>query len=77
MVRNIVGVLMAIGAKEQPTYWVEHVLASKERTEGGVTASSHGLYFLGPTYCDSYNLPNTVRIPQIARDILRTDPLEC
>ena len=77
MVRNIVGVLMAIGAKEQPTYWVEHVLASKERTEGGVTASSHGLYFLGPTYCDSYNLSNTVRIPQIARDILRTDPLEC
>ena len=77
MVRNIVGVLMAIGAKEQPTCWVEHVLASKERTEGGVTASSHGLYFLGPTYCDSYNLPNTVRIPQIARDILRTDPLEC
>ena len=77
MVRNIVGVLMAIGAKEQPISWVEHVLASKERTEGGVTASSHGLYFLGPTYCDSYNLPNTVRIPQIARDILRTDPLEC
>ena len=77
MVRNIVGVLMAIGAKEQPTCWVEHVLASKERAEGGVTASSHGLYFLGPTYCDSYNLPNTVRIPQIARDILRTDPLEC
>ena len=77
MVRNIVGVLMAIGAKEQPTCWVEHVLASKERTEGGVTASSHGLYFLGPTYCNSYNLPNTVRIPQIARDILRTDPLEC
>ena len=29
MVRNIVGVLMAIGAKEQPTCWVEHVLASK------------------------------------------------
>ena len=77
MVRNIVGVLMAIGAKEQPTSWVEHVLASKDRTEGGVTAPSHGLYFLGPTYCDSYYLPETIRIPQIARDILRTDPLEC
>lgn len=77
MVRNIVGVLMAIGAKEEPISWVEHVLLSKDRSEGGVTAPSHGLYFLGPTYCDSYNLPNTVRIPQIARDILRTDPLEC
>ena len=77
MVRNIVGVLMAIGAKERPTSWVEHVLASKDRTEGGMTAPSYGLYFLGPTYCDGYNLPDTVRIPQIARDILRTDPLEC
>ena len=77
MVRNIVGVLMAIGAKEQPISWVKHVLASKDRTKGGVTAPAHGLYFLGPTYCNNYNLPNTVRIPQIARDILRTDPLEC
>lgn len=77
MVRNIVGVLMAIGAKEQPSSWVKHVLASKDRTKGGVTAPAHGLYFLGPTYCNNYNLPNTVRIPQIARDILRTDPLEC
>ncbi|HAN79877.1 MAG: tRNA pseudouridine(38-40) synthase TruA [Gammaproteobacteria bacterium] len=77
MVRNIVGVLMAIGAKEQPISWVNYVLASRDRTKGGVTAPSHGLYFLGPTYCDDYNLPDTVRIPQIARDILRTDPLEC
>jgi tRNA pseudouridine38-40 synthase len=42
-----------------------------------VTAPPHGLYFLGPTYDATFGLPETVRIPQIARDILRIDPLEC
>ncbi len=77
MVRNIVGVLSAIGAEEEPVTWAKQVLDSKDRTEGGVTAPPHGLYFLGPTYDASFDLPETVRIPQIARDILRTDPLEC
>ena len=77
MVRNIVGVLSAIGAQEEPVSWAKQVLESKDRTEGGVTAPPHGLYFLGPTYDASFDLPETVRIPQIARDILRTDPLEC
>jgi len=77
MVRNIVGVLSAIGAQEEPVSWAKQVLDSKDRTEGGVTAPPHGLYFLGPTYDASFDLPETVRIPQIARDILRTDPLEC
>jgi tRNA pseudouridine38-40 synthase len=77
MVRNIVGVLSAIGAREEPVVWAKQVLDSKDRTEGGVTAPPHGLYFLGPTYDVAFELPETVRIPQIARDILRTDPLEC
>jgi len=77
MVRNIVGVLSAIGAQEEPVSWAKQVLDSKDRTQGGVTAPPHGLYFLGPTYDASFDLPETVRIPQIARDILRTDPLEC
>jgi len=77
MVRNIVGVLSAIGAQEEPVSWAKQVLDSKDRTEGGVTAPPHGLYFLGPSYDASFDLPETVRIPQIARDILRTDPLEC
>jgi len=77
MVRNIVGVLSAIGAQEEPVRWAKQVLDSKDRTQGGVTAPPHGLYFLGPTYDASFDLPETVRIPQIARDILRTDPLEC
>ena len=76
MVRNIVGVLTAIGSQEEPVIWARQVLESKDRTKGGVTALPHGLYFLGPTYDDHFGLPKTVRIPQIAKDILRSDPLQ-
>lgn len=77
MVRNIVGVLTAIGAREASVDWSREVLDSKDRTQGGVTAAPDGLYFLGPTYSSEFDLPESVRVPQIARDILRTDPLEC
>lgn len=76
MVRNIVGVLTAIGAQEEPVIWAREILESKDRTKGGVTAPPYGLYFLGPTYDDHFSLPKTVRIPQIAKDILRSDPLQ-
>ena len=76
MVRNIVGVLTAIGSQEEPVIWARQVLESKDRTKGGVTAPPHGLYFLGPTFDDHFGLPKTVRIPQIAKDILRSDPLQ-
>ncbi len=76
MVRNIVGVLTAIGSQEKPVTWARQVLESKDRTKGGVTAPPHGLYFLGPTYDDHFGLPKTIRIPQIAKDILRSDPLQ-
>ena len=76
MVRNIVGVLTAIGSQEEPVIWARQVLESKDRTKGGVTAPPHGLYFLGPTYDDHFGLSKTVRIPQIAKDILRSDPLQ-
>lgn len=76
MVRNIVGVLTAIGSQEEPVVWARQVLESKDRKKGGVTAPPHGLYFLGPTYDDHFGLPKTVRIPQIAKDILRSDPLQ-
>ena len=76
MVRNIVGVLTAIGAGEASVDWSREVLDSRDRTQGGVTAPPDGLYFLGPTYHSEFDLAETVRIPQIARDILRKDPLQ-
>lgn len=52
MVRNIVGVLMAIGARKAPIEWMAQVLAAKSRQSGGVTAPPDGLYLLKITYPD-------------------------
>ncbi len=57
MVRNIVGVLLAIGAGKRPVGWVEHLLAVRDRRQGGVTAPPQGLYFLGVYYPACFNLP--------------------
>ena len=57
MVRNIAGVLMAIGAGEQPVSWTEELLAGKNRQVGGVTAPAHGLYLGGVYYPEKYGLP--------------------
>ena len=65
MVRNIAGVLMAIGQGERPVDWAAEVLASRNRTCGGVTASPDGLYFLHVRYPRVYNLPNHNRIPAL------------
>lgn len=57
MVRNIVGVLSAIGAGEQPPLWAQQVLASRDRTRGGVTAVPGGLYLTAIEYPPEYCLP--------------------
>jgi len=57
MVRNIAGVLMAIGSGEKPVSWVEQLLEQKNRQKGGVTASPHGLYLGGVYYPDEYKMP--------------------
>ena len=57
MVRNIAGVLIAIGQGKQPEDWARTVLESRERTQGGVTADAAGLYFLGPEYPARFGLP--------------------
>ena len=59
MVRNIAGVLMAIGAGEQEIGWAAEVLAHKDRELGGVTAPPHGLYFVKAGYPDEFNIPLT------------------
>lgn len=58
MVRNIAGVLIAIGAGERPTDWAAEVLAARDRTQGGVTAAPGGLYLAGIRYTPSLALPS-------------------
>ena len=56
MVRNIIGVLLAVGAGEQEPWWSREVLESGKRQRGGVTARPDGLYFSGAFYSDHYGL---------------------
>jgi len=57
MVRNIVGVLIAIGAGESEPGWSSEVLETRDRTKGGVTAAADGLYLCGVSYSAGYNFP--------------------
>ncbi len=59
MIRNIAGVLMAIGAKEAPPIWAQQVLDARDRRQGGVTAPPHGLYFVDVKYPEQFSLPAT------------------
>jgi tRNA pseudouridine38-40 synthase len=57
MVRNIAGVLLAVGRGDQPEDYPRRVLEAKDRTQGGVTAPPDGLYFAGVRYPDEYGIP--------------------
>lgn len=57
MVRNIAGVLLAIGAGEQAVEWSAEVLAARDRTLGGITAAPHGLYLVRIDYPEAFDIP--------------------
>jgi tRNA pseudouridine38-40 synthase len=57
MVRNIAGVLIAIGAGERPPEWAGEVLEARQRALGGITAAPHGLYLAQVTYPDEFAIP--------------------
>lgn len=57
MVRNIVGVLLAVGNRKKSPEWVSDMLAAKTRTAAGITAAACGLYFVHATYPEKFALP--------------------
>ena len=57
MVRNLVGVLAKIGCGQAESSWAGEVLASRDRSKGGVTAPPQGLELTRITYPDCYELP--------------------
>jgi len=57
MVRNVAGVLMAIGAGERNPQWAREVLEARDRTVGGITAPPHGLYLTRVDYPEIHGLP--------------------
>ncbi|MBI2786644.1 MAG: tRNA pseudouridine(38-40) synthase TruA [Legionella longbeachae] len=50
MVRNIAGVLIAVGSGKHPVSWVDEVLKAKDRRLGAETAPAYGLYLVQVTY---------------------------
>ncbi|MFA0810644.1 tRNA pseudouridine(38-40) synthase TruA [Microbulbifer epialgicus] len=57
MVRNITGVLMAVGRGERAPIWVKEVLDQYDRSAGGVTAPPFGLYLVDVQYPQEFQLP--------------------
>lgn len=56
MVRNIAGVLMAVGSGRKPVQWVYDVLLAKDRKMGAETAPSYGLYLTEVIYPEEYGI---------------------
>ncbi|MEM9387375.1 MAG: tRNA pseudouridine(38-40) synthase TruA [Pseudomonadota bacterium] len=62
MVRNLAGVLMAVGAGEAELDWPAQVLATRDRTRGGMTAPAAGLYLVDIHYPPPHRLPPGVPV---------------
>jgi tRNA pseudouridine38-40 synthase len=50
MVRNIVGLLLAVGKGAKPPIWVDSVLKARDRKQGSITVAPHGLYLYHVDY---------------------------
>lgn len=58
MVRNMVGVLMAIGEGKKPIDWAEEVLLARDRKKAGITAPPNGLYLAEVEYSKRFEVPS-------------------
>ena len=56
MVRNVAGVLMAVGAARQSPEWVKEVLDAKDRKLGAETAPPYGLYLVSVAYPTEFGM---------------------
>lgn len=56
MVRNIAGVLIAVGNGKKPVEWVKEVLLALDRRLGAETAPPYGLYLVNVTYPKEFGI---------------------
>lgn len=64
MVRNIAGVLMAVGEGAREPGWAAELLAARDRSAGGVTAPAEGLYLAAVRYPAHFGLPPAPALPR-------------
>ena len=64
MVRNIAGVLLAIGAGERPVSWISEVLEARDRARGGKTADPQGLFLTSVAYPQRFLIPPPPSLPR-------------
>jgi tRNA pseudouridine38-40 synthase len=60
MVRNVMGCLLAVGSGRRSPAWLSEVLAARDRDAAAPTFAAEGLYFVGPYYDGSLQLPERV-----------------
>ncbi|MFN3918770.1 MAG: tRNA pseudouridine(38-40) synthase TruA [Methylohalobius sp.] len=73
MVRNIVGVLIAIGSGKEPPEWAGEVLAARSRSAAGITAPADGLYLAGVWYPERFGLPRQPIFGRLPQDLRRVN----
>lgn len=73
MVRNIAGVLMAIGSGKQCEDWTLHLLDIKDRAQAAMTAPPDGLHLAGVFYPPHYAIPAHPIFKQLPADARRHD----
>lgn len=69
MVRNIAGVLMAVGSSRQPVEWVGDVLHAKDRKLGAETAPPYGLYLVDVVYPQEFSVPKEISGPMFLGEL--------
>src|SRR5438105_1713043 len=63
MMRNIAGLLIAIGKAEAPPSFAGEVLEGRDRTRNAATAPAAGLYLMSVRYGEAFALPAALALP--------------
>lgn len=66
MVRNIAGVLIAVGSGKKPVAWVEEVLLARDRRLGAETAPPYGLYLVEVCYPEKFGVIKSMPGPLLS-----------
>jgi tRNA pseudouridine38-40 synthase len=69
MVRNLAGLLIAIGQGEHEPSWAKEVLDNRDRRRNAATAPASGLYFWSVRYASTFSLPDTAG-PTVSRSAM-------